>query len=150
MLRIFISENLKNPPSSSCFIFGGWKTCNNWQKWNNWRWGQYDVVKKIWRERTKNGDLYRGEERKDGSVARRAVEWCVPRSVFFVFFETFLTGTCACIYSRKMCQRPFWAKPSTYNWSQRPNLSNFCRPFFRNFLCRGPLKPVATIEKSAP
>ena len=46
---------------------------------------------------------------------RRALEWCVSRSDFFVFFETFLTGTCACIYGRKMCQRRFWAKPSTYN-----------------------------------
>ena len=31
----------------------------------------------------------------------------------FRLFETFLTGTFACIYSRKMCQRPSWANPST-------------------------------------
>ena len=66
--------------------------------------------------------------------------WRVARAAlgFFVFSEPFLTGTYACIFGWQMCQGPFWAKPSTDNWSQRPNLSNFCRSFFRKKICRGP------------
>ena len=42
-------------------------------------------------------------------------EWRVPRSVFSVFSETFLTGTYVCIFGWQMCQGPFWTKPSTDN-----------------------------------
>ena len=44
-----------------------------------------------------------------------AGEWRVPRSVFFVFSDLFLTGTYECIFGWQMCQGPFWAKPSTDN-----------------------------------
>ena len=68
----------------------------------------------IYSRSTKTGATVVDEKKKN--LGRRW-RWRVARAAlgFFVFSETFLTGTYACIFGWQMCQGPFWAKPSTDN-----------------------------------